>query len=44
MLRFLQNKKEFVQSSSKKIILLLKVKKFFVYFALDMSNKNRVMS
>ena len=41
----LQNRKELVQSSyRKKSPILLKVKKFFVCFALDMSNKNRVMS
>lgn len=44
----LQNKKEFVQSSYKKKNnknpVLLKVKKFFVCFALDTSNMNRVMN
>lgn len=51
MLRFLvtllQNKKEFVQSSYKKKNknpVLPKVKKFFVCFALDTSNMNRVMN
>lgn len=41
---FLQNIKEVVQSNKRNNPVLLKVKKFFVCFALNVSNKNRVMS